>query len=111
MLQFVGHIENMACNEVKFFSNYKESPIYRGLVENRMNFDEDTTVTFTDLWRIDCVDNSIYTGENYIIVQEGSVVHCSHLRFLVAISSGKVEHISAATACMRTSHLRMVTFE
>ena len=56
------------------------------------------------------MDNDIYTRGNCTIVQEGSAVNYSHLPILVAMSSGKVEHISATTVCMRTSHLRMVTF-
>ena len=50
----------MAHKELKFFLNYKESSIDRVLVENNINIDEDTAVTFNDsLWN-DCVDIGTY---------------------------------------------------
>ena len=41
-------------------------------------------------------------------MQGGPVDHSSHLPIPVATSSGEAEYISAATACMRASHLQMI---
>lgn len=41
-------------------------------------------------------------------MQGGQVDHSSHLPIPVATSSGEAEYISAATACMRASHLQMI---
>ena len=43
-------------------------------------------------------------------MQGGPVGHSSHLPIPVAMSSGKAEYISAAAACMRASHLRMLIY-
>ena len=45
------------------------------------------------------------------MVQGGLVDHSSHLPIPVAMSSGEAEYISAATACMRASHLRMLIYD
>ena len=37
--------------------------------------------------------------------------HSSHLPAPVAMSSGEAEYISAAAACMRASHLRMLIYD
>ena len=45
------------------------------------------------------------------IVQGGPLDHSSHLTIPVAMSSGEAEYISAAAACMRASHLQMITYD
>ena len=46
--------------QLKFFSNYKGSPIYRKLVEYNINIDEDTTVAFND----SSCDDFVYMGRS-----------------------------------------------
>ena len=48
MLHLIGYIKNTSNNYLKFYSNLKESPIYKVLAENKITIDEDTVVTFTD---------------------------------------------------------------
>ena len=44
-------------------------------------------------------------------MQGGPVDHSSHLLVPVAMSSGEAECISAAAACMRASHLRILIYD
>ena len=111
MLHLIGYIKNTSSKYLKFYSNFKESPVYKLLIENKIKIDEDTVVTFTDSSWNDCVDTGRSTGGNCSIMQGGPVDHSSHLPIPVAMSSGEAEYISAATACMRASHLRMLTYD
>ena len=97
--------------QLKFFSNYKESPIFKTLLDNNIKIDEETIVTFTDSSWNDCINTGRSTGGNCTIVQGGPVDHSSHLPIPVAMSSGEAEYIAAANACMRASHLRMLTYD
>ena len=96
--------------QLKFFSNFKESSIFKTLMDNKIKIDEETIVTFTDLSWSDCVDTGRRTGGNYTIVQGCPVDHSSHLPIPVAMSSGEAEYIATATACMRASYLCMLTY-
>ena len=68
-------------------------------------------MTFTDSSWNDCIDTGRSTGGNCSIMQGGPVDHSSHLPIPVAMSSGEAEYISAATACMRASHLRILIYD
>ena len=41
----------------------------------------------------------------------GAVDYGSHLPVPVAMSSGEAEYISAAVACMKASHIRMLEYD
>ena len=79
-------------------------------MDNNINIDEETIVTFTDSSWNDFVDMGRSTGGNCTIVQGGPVDHSSHLPIPVTMSSGEAEYIAAVTTCMRASHLRMLTY-
>ena len=111
MLHLIGFIKNTSGKFLKFYSNFKDSPVYKILIENKIQIDEDTVLTFTDSSWNDCIDTGRSTGGNCSIMQGGPVDHSSHLPIPVAMSSGEAEYISAATACMRASHLRMLTYD
>ena len=109
ILHLIGYIKHMAHMQLNFFSIYKESPIFKNLMNNNIEIDEEIIVTVTDSSWNDYFDRGRCTGGNCTIVQSGPVDHSSHLPIPVAMSSGEAEYIAAATACMRTSHLLMGT--
>ena len=111
LLHLVGFIKNTANKQLKFYSDYRNSPIYKVLQENNIEIDIDTILTFSDSSWNDCIDTGRSTGGNCTIVQGGPVDHSSHLPIPVAMSSGEAEYISAAAACMRASHLRMLNYD
>ena len=88
MLHLIGYIKNTSCKYLKFYSNLKESPVYKILAENKIKIDDDTVVTFTDSSWNDCIDTGRSTGGNCSIMQGGPVDHSSHLPIPVAMSSG-----------------------
>ena len=45
------------------------------------------------------------------MIQAGAVDYGSHLPVPVAMSIGEAEYISAAVACMRASHIRMLVYD
>ena len=45
------------------------------------------------------------------MIQSGAVDYGSHLPVPVAMSSGEAEYIPATVACMRASHLRMLSYD
>ena len=48
MLHLIGYMRNAAHIQVKFFSKYKESLIFKVLTENNINIDEDIIVIFVE---------------------------------------------------------------
>ncbi len=96
---------------LRFYSSIKASSLYQLLKDNNIQISEDTTITFTDSSWNDCVDTGRSTGGNLSSTQEGAADYGSHLPVPVAMSSGEAEYISAAVACMRASHLRMLIYD
>ncbi len=96
---------------MRFYSNIKSSPFFQLLKENNIQISEDTTVTFIDSSWNDCVVTGRSTGGNISLTQGGSGDYSSHLPVPVAMSSGEAEYTSAAVACMKASHLRMLVYD
>ena len=76
-----------------------------------MQISEDTVVTFTYSSWNNCVDTGRSTGDNLSMTQGGAVDYSSHPPVLVEMSSGEAEYISAAVACVKASHLRMLVYD
>ena len=110
VLHLICYITNIANKQIKYFSNYKQYPIFKTLKEKNIHINEDTILTFTDSSWNDCVDTGRSTGGNCTIVQGGPVDHSSYLPIPVAMSSSEAEYIATATTCMRASHLHMLTY-
>ena len=66
---------------------------------------------FTDSSWNDCIDTSRSTGGNICLTQGGAADYSSRLPVSLAMSSGEAEYISAAVACMKASHLRMLVYD
>ena len=61
-----------------------------------------------------CPNSNIYFCKMCTVDVLGTVTNsrnCSIFHIPVAMSSGEAEYISAATACIRASHLRMLTYD
>ena len=111
LLHLIGFIKGTPHKFLKFYSNMKESPTYKMFKKNNITPNKDTIITFSDSSWNDCVNTGRSTGGNISIMQGGPVDHSSHLPVPVAMSSGEAEYISAAAACMRASHLRMLIYD
>ena len=81
------------------------------LKENNIDINEESNITFSDSSWNDCKDTGRSTGGYLTLCQGGAVDYGSHLPIPVAMSSGEAEYISAAIACMRASHVRMLRYD
>ena len=61
-IHLIGYMKHTAHMQLKFFSNYKESAIFKTLLDNNIKIDEETIVTFTDSSWNDCIDTGRSTG-------------------------------------------------
>ena len=111
LLHLIGYLKNTSTKGLRFFSNYEDSSIYKLLSEHDISTTNQSVITFTDSSWNDCIDTGRSTGGNVTFNQGGAVDYGSHLPVPVAMSSGEAEYISAAVACMRASHLRMLTYD
>ena len=111
LLHLVGFIKNTSNKGIKFYSKVMGSPIYKNIDNNNIKTTEETIITFRDSSFNDCIDTGRSTGAHITFVQGGAVDYGCHLPVPVAMSSGKAEYITAAVACMRTSHLRMLMYD
>ena len=111
LIHLIGFLKHTAPKGLKFYADFKQSPIYHILKENNIEITKDTTLTFSDSSWNDCIDTGRSTGGYISIKQGGPVDYGSHLPVPVAMSSGEAEYIAAAVACMRSSHLRMLNYD
>ena len=111
LLHLIGYLKKNNSKGLAFYKNTDESPLYQMLKGNAIKIKEDATVTFTDSSWNDCKDTGRSTGGYISMFQGGAVDHNSHLPIPVAMSSREAEYIAAAVACMRASHLRMLSYD
>ena len=111
LLHLIGFLKNTSNKSLRFYSKIEFSPLFLLLKNNNIQITEDTVVTFTDSSWNDCVDTGRSTGGNLSLTQGGAADYSCHLPVPVAMSSGEAEYISAAVACMKASHLRMLVYD
>ena len=110
LLHLIGFLKNTSNKDLRFYCKIESSPLYQLLKSNKIQIIDDTVVTFTDSSWNDCVDPGRSIGCNLSLTQGATADYSSHLLVLVAISSGEAEYISAAVACMKARHLRMLVY-
>gem|GEM_PF-2876143 len=111
ILHLIGFIKSTSHQGIKFYAKIIESPLFQMLKENNIKITEETVLTFTDSSWNDCIDTGRSTGGYITFRQAGAVDYGSHLPVPVAMSSGEAEYISAAVACMKASHIRMLEYD
>ena len=111
LLHLVGSLKNSPNKCLRFFPNVRSSLLFQLLKNNNIQISEDTVVTFADSSWNDCIDTGRSTGGNISLTQKDAADYSSHLPVPVEMSSGEEKYISAAVACMKASHLRMLTYD
>ena len=81
------------------------------LNEINIQINKETVLTFTDSSWNDCIDTGRSTGGYIILRQAGAIDYGPHLPVPVAMSSSEAKYISAAVACMKVSHIRMLEYD
>ena len=111
LIHLIGFLKRNPSLGLKFFKNYKTSPIYKTLKESNIETSDKTVITFSDSSWNDCIDTGRSTGGYITFIQGGTADYGSHLPVPVAMSSGEAEYIAAAVACMKASHIRMLVYD
>ena len=111
LLHLIGFLKINNTKGLTFYSDVKESPLHKPLKENGIIMKFDSIITFTDSSWNDCKDTGRSTGGHVTLIQGGAVDYGSHLPIPVVMSSGEAEYKAAAVACMRASHLRMLSYD
>ena len=111
LLHLIGFIKGNSNKGIKFYHDVHKTQLYSVKNDNNLKVSKGSIITFTDSSWNDCVDTGRSTGGYIQMFQAGAVDYGSHLPVLVAMSSGEGEYISAAVACMRASHIRMLVFD
>ena len=111
LLHLIGFLKNTSYKGLKFFSDLKKSHVYKLLNSNNIKTTEDSVIIFSDSSWNDCIDTGRSTGVYISFNQGGPADYGSHIPVPVVISNGEAEYISAAVACMRVSHLRMIIYD
>ena len=79
--------------------------------ENNIQVTKETVLTFSESSWNNCIDTGRSKGGYMIWRQSDAVDYVSHLPVPVAMSSGEAEYISAAVACTKASHIRMLEYD
>lgn len=112
LIHLIGFIQTTSYKGLKYYSNHLHSPVYyKSLSSNNVQTTEESYITFSDSSWNDYVDTGRSTGWYISFNQGGSTYYGSHIPVPVVMSSVEAEYISAAVACMRASHLRMLTYD
>ena len=68
ILYLISYIKGTSHKFLMFYSNMKESPIFKILKENNIIPNDDTIITFSDSSLNNCVDTGRSTGGNILIM-------------------------------------------
>ena len=110
-LHLIGFIKPTSSKGIRFYADIKHSPVYKMLNEINIQINKETVLTFTDSSWNDCIDTGRSTGGYIILRQAGAIDYGPHLPVPVAMSSSEAKYISAAVACMKVSHIRMLEYD
>ena len=111
LLHLIGYLKGNNTKGLAFYTDTKQSPVYKLLKNNGIPLEANSIVEFTDSSWNDCKDTGRSTGGHLALIQGGAVDYGSHVPVPVAMSSGEAEYIAAAVACMKASHLRMLKYD
>jgi hypothetical protein len=87
----------------------EQSPTYQ--ITKSQNIPQSELVCFSDASWQDCPDTGRSTAGELIYCQGGYVHARSHVPVPVAMSSAEAEYMSACSACMAASHVRMILYD
>ena len=110
LLHLIGFLNLNNTKGLIFYKDTKDSPLFKLLHSNGIYMDKDSDIMFSDSSWKDCKDTGRSTSGYLGFSQVGAIDYGSHLPIPVAMSSGEAEYISAAVACMKASHIRMLEY-
>ena len=111
LVWLVGYLNTTKNRGIKFYHNYKDSPIYKLCQSNNIPISTDGLATFSDASWQDCPDTGKSTGGKIITINGGAVDHGSQMPVPIAMSTGEAEYLGAGNACMSAAHIRMLIYD
>ena len=93
---------------IKFYSNWKISPVHDIVLQNPDIKSESSLVVFSDSSWQDDIDSSRSTGCYFIFFQGGLIDFSSNLPAPIALSSAEAEYNEACLATMALAHIKML---
>ena len=111
LVWLIGYLNTTKNRGIKFYHNYKDSPIYKLCQSNNIPISDDGQVTFSDASWQDCPDTGKSTGGKIITINGGAVDHGSQMPVPIAMSTGEAEYLGAGNACMSAAHIRMLIYD
>jgi hypothetical protein len=109
LLWLFGYLRKHTDLGIKFYHDATQSPIYQ--LAKSQNVPNSELTVFSDASWQDCPDTGRSTAGELVYCQGGYVHARSHVPVPVAMSSAESEYMSACSACMAASHLRMLLYD
>ena len=111
LIWLVGYMSTTKERGIRYYHNYKDSPVYKLCLRNNIPISKDGLLTFSDASWQDCPDTGRSTGGRVTTVNGGTVDHASQMPVPVAMSTGEAEYLGAGNACMAAAHIRMLLYD
>jgi hypothetical protein len=109
LLWLFGYLRKYPDYGIKFYHDVTQSPVYQ--IAQSQNVPQSDLIGFSDASWQDCPDTGRSTAGEIIYCQGGIVHARSHVPIPIAMSSAESEYVSACSACMAASHLRMLLYD
>jgi hypothetical protein len=109
LLWLFGYLRKNPDIGIKYYHDITQSPIYQ--IAKSQNIPQSELLAFSDASWQDCPDTGRSTAGELIYCQGGYVHARSHVPVPVAMSSAEAEYMSACSACMAASHVRMILYD
>ena len=106
LLWLFGYLRKYPDYGIKFYHDVTLSPVYQ--IAKSQNVPQSELIVFSDASWQDCPDTGRSTAGELVYCQGGYVHARSHVPVPVAMSSAESEYMSACSACMAASHVRML---
>jgi hypothetical protein len=109
LLWLFGYLRKYPDYAIKFYKDVTQSPVYQ--IAKSQNIPQAEILAFSDASWQDCPDTGRSTAGELIFCQGGIIHAKSHVPVPIAMSSGESEYNSSCSACMASSHLRMLLYD
>jgi hypothetical protein len=109
LLWLFGYLRKYPDYGIKFYHDVTQSPVHQ--IAKSQNVPQSEIIVFSDANWQDCPDTGRSTAGELVYCQGGYVHAKSHIPVPVAMSSAESEYMSACSACMAASHVRMLLYD
>jgi hypothetical protein len=109
LLWLFGYLQKYPDYALKYYHDVTQSPVYQ--IARSQNIPQAEILAFSDASWQDCPDTGRSTAGELVFCQGGIIHAKSHVPVPIAMSSGESEYNSSCSACMASSHMRMLLYD